>query len=322
MMKPWITKLLMLAALWCGAGMSFAAQPRLTLGVVAYNGSGGNIVVPVVFSNDGNVRAVQFDLQYPQGSVDLGALLPGVVLSPENELYSGNVSGAPASWVQRRVLVTPTTINGLLSSGALMQISLVASNPPAINGIQLKVVNVMMADLTAKAVAANTCAIGGFIYNPNDTTKDSDADGVTNVNEAQLYSTNPGEADSECDGIPDGYEVANGLNALVNDAAGDLDGDGVLNYAEYIKGTKAAFADSDGDGLPDGFEIATTGFNPNNSSDGYADWDGDGLTNAQEYSFGTNMNNADTNGNGISDIAEYQAYVASILVPIINYLLE
>jgi hypothetical protein len=40
-------------------------------------------------------------------------------------------------------------------------------------------------------------------------------------------------ADSDGDGMPDGWEIAHGLNPLVNDASGDLDHDGASNLAEY-----------------------------------------------------------------------------------------
>ena len=46
-------------------------------------------------------------------------------------------------------------------------------------------------------------------------------------------------ADTDADGIPDVFENANGLNAAVNDATLDLDGDGQTNRAEYLAGTIA-----------------------------------------------------------------------------------
>ena len=45
--------------------------------------------------------------------------------------------------------------------------------------------------------------------------------------------------DADEDQIPDAYEVSSGLDALVDDSAGDLDGDGLLNGDEYIAGTAA-----------------------------------------------------------------------------------
>lgn len=50
--------------------------------------------------------------------------------------------------------------------------------------------------------------------------------------------------DTDLDGIPDDYEVANALNRLADDAAQDLDGDGMSNLAEFIAGTSANDAGS------------------------------------------------------------------------------
>jgi len=126
----------------------------------------------------------------------------------------------------------------------------------------------------------------------------------------------PGDADG--DGIPDIYERANGLNPNANDAALDLDNDGLTNLAEYTLGTKANNPDTDGDGLKDGVETNTgvyvsatnTGTNPL-----VADTDGDGLSDGIETNSGTFLNagnpgshplKADSDGDGFSDGFEAQ----------------
>ena len=45
------------------------------------------------------------------------------------------------------------------------------------------------------------------------------------------------DGDADTDGMPDDYETSVGLNAAVNDAALDLDGDGFTNFQEFIMGT-------------------------------------------------------------------------------------
>ncbi|MBI5611435.1 MAG: hypothetical protein HY902_21360, partial [Deltaproteobacteria bacterium] len=68
--------------------------------------------------------------------------------------------------------------------------------------------------------------------------------------------------DSDCDGMPDVWELANGLNPKdPADAFGDLDGDGLSNLGELLTGTLAKVADSDGDGVGDGTEVGK-GLNP------------------------------------------------------------
>ncbi len=158
------------------------------------------------------------------------------------------------------------------------------------------------------------------------TISDTDADGLTDLQEYQL-GTNPIKTDTDGDGMPDGWEVENGLNPLVNDADGDFDSDGLTNLLEYQLGTKANQADSDGDGLsdsieyythrsdptntdtdgdgmPDGWEV-TRGLNPlvNDAND---DRDLDGLTNLQEYQNGLNPRNVLSSAGGVFGKTDYE----------------
>jgi hypothetical protein len=97
---------------------------------------------------------------------------------------------------------------------------------------------------------------------------DHDRDGIASHTEQNsIIKTNPSLPDSDGDLMLDGWELANGLNPLVNDAAADKDMDGVSNIDEYRYGSNANNPDSDGDGTPDAAEISQ-GSHPNDARDG------------------------------------------------------
>ena len=140
---------------------------------------------------------------------------------------------------------------------------------------------------------------------PNDANLDSDGDGLTNWKE-YLYGTDPTMADTDQDGLPDGWEVqytasekdeegnpiAPSLNPLSADDAygadGDPDGDGYTNADEYLFGTNPIVADSpdadtDGDGVKDVIE-RKPGVNTDSS---LTDTDDDEEDDDTEISLGT-----------------------------------
>ncbi|MEX2196967.1 MAG: thrombospondin type 3 repeat-containing protein [Thermoleophilaceae bacterium] len=71
---------------------------------------------------------------------------------------------------------------------------------------------------------------------------DFDRDGVASESDNCPYSGNPGQEDSNGDGIGDA-------------CAGDIDGDGLSNEREALLGTNPALADTDGDSVPDGSDV-------------------------------------------------------------------
>jgi autotransporter-associated beta strand protein len=124
--------------------------------------------------------------------------------------------------------------------------------------------------------------------------------------------------DSDLDGIPDSYELANTTPPSATDfnPGDDLDTDGSTNLQEYLAGTNPNNSDSDADGFLDGVETKTgtwvsasnTGTNPL-----VFDTDGDSIRDGYETQTGiyvsstdtgTNPNLADTDTDALTDNVE------------------
>ncbi len=88
---------------------------------------------------------------------------------------------------------------------------------------------------------------------------DSDGDCLVDSLETLYLFTDPGNPDSDDDGLPDGWECWHGLNPLSEEgdegACGDPDHDGIPNTEELVFGTHPLLTDSDNDGLADCDEI-------------------------------------------------------------------
>ena len=103
--------------------------------------------------------------------------------------------------------------------------------------------------LAMSAGVTGVVADGSDPLDPSDGGADWDGDGLTNAEE-QAAGTDMNNADTDNDGLPDGWEVAYGLNPnSAADGNADPDGDGLTNAQEYAAGTNPNSADTDGDGI-------------------------------------------------------------------------
>lgn len=147
--------------------------------------------------------------------------------------------------------------------------------------------------LGSNPILADTDGDGLLDGNEINPTIDSDGDGIKNIL----------DPDSDNDGLPDGVEVALGLNPLLMDSNGngipdgseDDDRDGLPNIEEISEHTDPTNPDTDGDKLLDGEEVIA-------GADGFitdplrADTDGDGMPDGYESRFRVNRINTNEPG--------------------------
>jgi hypothetical protein len=119
--------------------------------------------------------------------------------------------------------------------------------------------------------------------------EDSDGDGLSDIDEARIYRTDPQLSDTDLDGLADGLEVEKYWTLPL---IADTDGDGFLDGVEVRLGSDPTEMDSQPDPA-------------NLKSD---DLDGDGISNAEELELGSNPQHADSDFDGLDDGVEIRDY--------------
>ena len=131
---------------------------------------------------------------------------------------------------------------------------------------------------------------------------DTDGDGLKDGEEVKRYRTNPLVVDTDGDGLTDGDEV---FKYHTDPTKSDTDGDGLSDGDEVLKyKTDPLKLDTDGDGLIDGDEVLKYHTDPlkvDTDSDGLSDWD-------EVKTYNTDPTKADTDGDGLSDFEEIRTY--------------
>ncbi|NCA83499.1 MAG: hypothetical protein EOM72_12280 [Opitutae bacterium] len=126
-------------------------------------------------------------------------------------------------------------------------------------------------------------------------------------------ATDPLKWDTDDDGMPDGWEVSFGLDALnPADAAADPNGDGLGNLENYLTGTDPSDSDFDSDGLENAVErlLGTDMYASDSDNDGISDYDElvihgtDPLDQSDGPAVPAAGSMTDTDGDGILDLLD------------------
>src|SRR6185312_3394938 len=237
----------------------------------------GTWVLPNIPANFGQVRAratcVDNSLTR-SGQSDL-FLLPtnGSVNVPP--ILLGATTPIPTGLILNTPIITLTSVGATtqLNASAAFSDGTAADVTASASGTQYTISNPFIATVTADGLV--TAIHTGTVVVQ-----------ATNEGTSALLSIKVvfgGGADSDGDGIPDDYEIANGLNPNdPTDALADPDHDGLTNLQEFQLGTDPHNPDTDGDGLKDGDEVNLYHTNPL-----VADTDGDGIPDGVEIATAT-----------------------------------
>ncbi len=149
LLSRWSSGLLFILLLWGLSLPSAASAPAPTLVLGTALGSAGQTVnIPVTFTNDGAVAALQFDVQYNSALFSAGTALPSSLTTATGH----GVSSALIAANTVRVVVTPAENNGVLGAGQIVTIPWILSSGATGGSTPLTLTNVLFTDSSAIVV--------------------------------------------------------------------------------------------------------------------------------------------------------------------------
>lgn len=269
-----------------------AASSNLTLmppDHIVLVGNGTNRTVTLIPAENESGSAV-ITLTVSDGELSAGDSFV-LTVSPVNDAPTISAIPDQLTAYQTPAGPIPFTVGDVEKAAGLLTVSAASSNPTLAPASSVVFGGSGAQRTVTITPAANQYGLSTISLTVSDGSLTSSASFVLTVNSPS--------ADTDGDGMTDGWEVDHGLNPMRDDAGEDPDDDGLTNRDESLAGTDPHDSDSDDDGIPDGWEV-DHGLNPL-ANDAGGDPDNDGLTNLEEYRAGTDPHDSDSDDDGWSD---------------------
>lgn len=213
-----------------------------TSGTLTFNPGETTKSFPIAIANDGSIESdetVNLTLYAATGNSTLGTLATGTVTIQDDDTPTPvTLSPSPTSVVEAASSITFTVSRTSTNSSGSVSYSTTAGSATAgsdftatsgtLNFGTGEVSKTFTVDVLNDVTLEQAETFTVVLSSPAGAISlGSPSDSVVTITD--------GDADS--DGMPDDYESGVGLNASLNDAALDLDGDGLSNISEYITGS-------------------------------------------------------------------------------------
>ena len=136
------------------------AAPELSAGT-ANGAPGEQVTIPVNYTSDGAVVALQFDIQYDPSQLTMADPVPSAGIGAHT------VHSSEPSVGLRRIIIAPPETNPVINSGLLMDIPVTINSTASYQSESLTITPIVMSDSSAAAVAPTAVTNGTVNIKPS-----------------------------------------------------------------------------------------------------------------------------------------------------------
>ena len=193
------------------------AAPELLVGTVS-GAPGEQATIPVNYTSDGAVAALQFEIQYDPSQLTAADPLPSPAIAGIYTVHSSEPSAG-----LRRIIIVPPETNPVISSGLLLDIPVTINPTASYQSESLAITAVVMSGSSATAVTPTAVTNGSINIEPSNPVTISTvtlSDGITGQPYSQTLAATDGAS-------PYSWSITSGalpIGLTLNTSTGEISG--------------------------------------------------------------------------------------------------